>query len=483
MTLFGKACDWKTFFKGLCWFAATFALMKVTQGMFAVVFPLLVIVALVRKKHDLMILLIFVMTSVLIGNTELVTKSTLSQLSIRLSFALVALVMAGRMAAGMTNRYVSPLLGIFPYLVWESFISVGGWSPIVSYLKLMLFVGIYIALYGAACSAASSNPMTGDRQRAIILSGAAFMIIGSVLLIPFPAIGMMKADELMNAAAYGRQITSLFKGITFHSQSLGPVVAVMITLTLCDMLFTVGGWRIFHLMIMAAGFVLTYMTASRTAMGSLIGGMGIASWLFMRGKGVGQRWKGKVLSVMTMVVLLLVCIVLCVPAVQDKVARFVLKFDTSAQISDVTLEQITMTRQGLVDFAMYNFRKKPFTGNGFQVSDDMAYVTRGSLKEYLTAPVEKGVWPTAVLEEGGVVGFVLFAGFLLVAFFTFVSRKAYAAASVLFTMALVNMGEFTFFSMSGAGGMEWTAVFCAAVLDAHRNNAMAWRRPMLSWRD
>ena len=147
MTGIYKTCDWKTFFKGLCWFVATFALMKVTRGMFAVAFPILVIVALARKKHDFMILLIFVMMSVLIGNTELVTKSMVSQMSIRLTFALVALVMAGRMAAGMTNHYVSPLLGIFPYLVWESFVSVAGWSPIVSYLKLMLFVGIYITLY------------------------------------------------------------------------------------------------------------------------------------------------------------------------------------------------------------------------------------------------------------------------------------------------------------------------------------------------
>lgn len=483
MTLFNKTCDWKTFFKGLCWFVATFALMKATKGMFAAVLPLLAIVALARKKHDFLILLMFVMMSVLIGNSQLVTRSIVSDLATRGSFVLVALVMAGRIVAGLSNRYVSPLLGIFPYLVWESFVSVAGWSPIVSYLKLMLFVGIYIALYGAACSAASSNPMSGDRQRAAVLSGAAFLIIGSVLLVPFPAIGMMKADELINAAAYGRQMTSLFKGITFHSQCLGPVVAVMITLTFCDMLFTVGGWRMFHLMIMAGGFVLAYMTSSRTAMGSLIGGMGMASWLFMRGKGVGQRWKGKVLSVMAMVALLFVCIVLCVSAVQDRVARFLLKFDTAAQISDVSYEKLTSSRRGLIDFAMYNFRKKPFTGNGFQVSDDMAYVTRGSLKEYLSAPVEKGVWPVAVLEEGGVVGFTLFAGFLLVAFFTFVSRKAYAAASVLFTMTLVNMGEFTFFSMSGAGGMEWTAVFCAAVMDAHRNNAMAWRRQMLSWRD
>lgn len=471
MREFLKTCDWKTFFRGLCWFVATFGLMKVSRGMFAAVFPLLAIAALSKKQHDFLLLLMFVTMAVFIGNTNLVTNSTVSKLALNASFAVVALAMAGRIAAGLSNRFVTPFLGIIPYLAWEATVSASGWSPLVSYLKLVLFSSIYIALYGAASSAASAGPVAGERQRAIILSGVAFMLIGSAMLIPFPAIGMMNPEDFLYGKIDPQYVVSLFKGMTSNSQCLGPVVAVLVTLVFCDMVFTVRRWRFFHLMTIAVGLVLSYKTSSRTAMGSLLVGLGMASWLFMRSKGVGQRWKGKVLSVMSLAALLFVCMVLCVPAFQDRAMRFLLKTSSVMSVEDVSFERMTVSRQGLVDFAMYNFRKKPLTGNGFQVSEDMAYVTRSSLKDYLSAPVEKGVWTVAVLEEGGIVGFILFAGFLVIAFFTLVLRKAYAAASVLFTMAVANMGEFTFFSMSYAGGMEWLSVFCAAVLDAHRERA------------
>ena len=478
MKIISSICDKKAFYRGFAWFVVAYALMYVSKGMFAVVFPLVAIAALSQKRHDFLVVFIFVMTVVFNGNSNIVRISTISGLAIRLAFFAMTLVMAGRIFAGMSNRYVSPLLGILPYLAWETAISPFGWSPIISYLKLLLFFCIFIALYGVACSAASAGYMSGERQRAAILSGVAFIILGSVFLIPFPGIGMMRPEDLIDAAAYGRNITSLFKGILDHSQALGPVVAVLVTLVFCDMLFTIGRWSFFHLLLVVLGFVLIFKTSSRTAMGSMLAGIGMASWLLMQSRGIGQRWKGKVVSVMSMVVILFVCMVFCVPGIQRKAASFLLKFDEAYDFSELTMEELTTTRQGSVDIAMYNFRKKPLTGNGFQVAEYMIYMTRNSWKDYLTAPVEKGVWVTAVLEEGGVVGFVLFAGFLLIAFFTFVHRKAYIAASILFTMAVVNMGEFTLFSMTSTGGIVWSILFFATVMDAHRNNAMTWRLPM-----
>ena len=474
MEMYGDMDDRKSFFKGMFAIASVFAFMYASRGMFAAAFPLIAVVVLSRKRRDFLLLFSFILVAVFNGNSNIVKISTIPALAIRLAFAFIAFAMACRMAAGLSNRCVSPLLGVMPYVVWESAISAFGWCPIISYLKLALFCMMFFALYGTACSAAAADVVSAARQRSYILSGVAFFVFGSVLLIPIPSIGMMRPDELIDAAMYGRNVVALFKGMTNHSQALGPMVAVFVTLTFCDMLFTVGKWRLLHVMIVVSGFILVYKTSSRTAMGSLLAGMGMSTWLFMRARGVGQRRKGKIVSVMSMIALLFACTVLCVPSVQDKVARFILKFDTDATLEDISFEGVTVTRQSAVDFAMYNFRKKPLTGNGFQVSEDMAYTTRRSFKEYLSAPVEKGVWVSAVLEEGGVVGFVLFAGFLLVAFLTFVSRKAYAAASVLFTMAVENLGEFTVFSMTGAGGVVWLCVFCATVLDAHRNKARAW---------
>ena len=98
----------------------------------------------------------------------------------------------------------------------------------------------------------------------------------------------------------------------------------------------------------------------------------------------------------------------------------------------------------------------------------MAYKERKEFRELLSAPVEKGVWIYAVLEEGGVVGFILFSGFLIVAFFKLKRRKQYITATMLAVVTVSNMGEFAFFSMSYAGGMQWAMVFAAAVMDGQR---------------
>ena len=101
--------------------------------------------------------------------------------------------------------------------------------------------------------------------------------------------------------------------------------------------------------------------------------------------------------------------------------------------------------------------------------------------EYMSAPIEKGVWITAVLEEGGLMGFLLFAGFLVVCFALLVKRHAYIGAGALWVFAVVNMGEFNFFSMSYTGGFEWALVFAAVILDGQRMKNVGlevWEVPM-----
>ena len=154
-------------------------------------------------------------------------------------------------------------------------------------------------------------------------------------------------------------------------------------------------------------------------------------------------------------------------SVQNKISGFIFKrSDQSGEKRE--LSDVLSSRQGLMEVALVNFKHSPFIGNGFQVSDNMAYEKRTRLLDYLSAPIEKGVWVYAVLEEGGIVGFALFAGFLICAFFKLKARKAYVAASMLAVISASNMGEFSFFSMSYSGGLQWTMVFAAAIMDGKR---------------
>ena len=86
----------------------------------------------------------------------------------------------------------------------------------------------------------------------------------------------------------------------------------------------------------------------------------------------------------------------------------------------------------------------------------------------LSAPIEKGVWVTAVLEEGGVVGWIIFVVFLVASITTSIKRKAYIGASCLFVFMVSNMGEFSFFSMSYLGGFCWAMVFVGLALDMRK---------------
>ena len=86
----------------------------------------------------------------------------------------------------------------------------------------------------------------------------------------------------------------------------------------------------------------------------------------------------------------------------------------------------------------------------------------------MSAPIEKGVWVAAVLEEGGAIGWCIFVFFLLSSIFGAIKAKAYIGASCLFVVTLSNMGEFTFFSMSYSGGYTWAMVFVGLALDMRR---------------
>ena len=61
------------------------------------------------------------------------------------------------------------------------------------------------------------------------------------------------------------------------------------------------------------------------------------------------------------------------------------------------------------------------------------------------------------------------------------SRQAYLGACALFVFMIANLGEFSFFSTSGIGGLLWAFIFVALTLDAQRvarlryQNAMGFR--------
>jgi hypothetical protein len=189
----------------------------------------------------------------------------------------------------------------------------------------------------------------------------------------------------------------------------------------------------------------------------------------MQARGVGAKWKGKALSALVLIGMLGGIAFMATPSMRQSAAQFIFKTrgEEVAKESQ-TMENLMSSRQALIDRALNNFKESPLTGNGFQVSELQKDLKITSWMQLLSAPIEKGVWVAAVLEEGGAFGMILFTLFICIAFYSLLSRQAFIGASVLFVFLVSNLGEFTFFSMSSLGGLIWAMVFLGVAMDAAR---------------
>lgn len=457
--------------------------MKATGGIgFVLIFPL-ILAAFGKNRPELMLYSLLMTAIITMTNSFFAPKGMVFSVVARVVYLLVGTVLTLQIVGQRNSRLMTPLLSILVYVAYMTIVSSVGWQPMISYLKIVLFLIVFFAFYSVANASATRSGVRPERVRSVILSFICFIVFGSLVLIPFPGIGKLGAAEAMEM---GLDISSLglFKGITLQPQALGPMIAMMGTLLFADLLFTVRRWDKLYTASLLGVPVLIYYTGSRTAMGTWLVGMCFVGFLFMNAQArvVGTQWKQRSLSLLTILGVLIGVTLFSTPQMRESVARFALKYVSEESSLDVSYASLTITRQGLMDSAMGNFRESPWIGNGFQVSRMQAEMQIDSWKQLLSAPIEKGVWVTAVLEEGGLFGILLFILFILVSFASMVSRQAFVGLSCLVVLLVSNLGEFTFFSMSGIGGVMWALMFSGLALDAQRlrQQAIACKRRFVS---
>ncbi len=460
--------DKKTFWKSLLAIFITVGLMFATGGAGYVLVVPIMLFAFIQKKPESVLFWTAVSMTVMIGNYRLIPKDWAFMVAYRGVLVLFGVIMLVVLASHRKARSVAPFGLMIPFLGVMIISSGLGWSPLISFLKLFLFFVMYVAFMGVANQVVTQGKSKMAVVRSMILSMAAFLIVGSVVLIPFPGISQLSGEEYELMVKSGAVVKSLFKGITWHSQTLGPVVAFLTVFIFSDWVLCVRRFSWLHAILLGLCPVLLYLTSSRTAMGGAVMGMGFVTLGLMKEKGVGVRWRARVKSIMLLVVGAAMIAVIALPSLRNSATRFALKTTEEVEVSDFSVDQMMSSRQGLIDFAMWNFRRSPLIGNGFQVSYDMQYKKFRSWKDVLSAPIEKGVWTAAVLEEGGVIGMVFFLLFVIGASVKLYLSRSYMALSLLGTLIVLNFGEFTMFSMSGAGGFLWVLVFIGAAFDGLR---------------
>lgn len=358
-----------------------------------------------------------------------------------------------------------PVGAITGYMICAFISSSFGWFPMISYFKMINFILFIVGLKVGV------QNLNGQGEEICLvrhgfLAIAFFIIVGSLLSYPFPDIGY--SMEIANARLWGAVGTDveigknlverggriLFSGLLNHSQVLAPMTTMLAMWVILDLLFVMRGWSWIHGIILVFSPALLFMTRSRTGLFSLLIGLsfivGYAMPRYHLPIMVKRRVKGLLLSAG----LFLFVAAIIGEINSGMISRWVLKTDEIESVN-VTMDEVVASRMGLVESNMRDFKLNPYIGKGFQTIENHKYAYQQGKISILSAPIEKGVLPTMILGECGVVGAIMFFVFLFI-FYGFFSKRGYFVTIVLFTTFLAtNMGEASFFSPGGPGGLYW----------------------------
>lgn len=475
MAVDGRPYDVAFLLKGLLGLLAIAAFMFITNGAgFLVMFPLLLVAIMARKPELLFYILISTITLTM-SNPMLVPKGIVFSFAQRALLLVLSGLVAVRLFGRHKSQHITPFFSLFAYLAYMVIPSATGWNPTISYLKLLLFTMVLIAYLGVANAVITAPQVDSRKIRSIFLIMACYFIFGSLILLPFPELGQLRWEQAQESLARGNLRPSLFMGVSIHSQALGPLVATLAVMLFVDLVFSIRKLDRFYITLLVCAPILIVRTSSRTAMGAFLVGFLFVLYRVIKARGLHVNWKSKIIGIVVTTSVVTAVLILAVPQVRARAIGFALKYNQSPNDSvNITLEEMTATRSVAWDRALQNFYRRPMIGNGFQVSEE--FVGWNPELTTMTAPVEKGTWVTAVLEEGGTIGIVLFLFFVLSVFVSLARLRCYQGLIGFFMLILTNFGELTIFSMTALGGLLWGLCIIGIVLDAQRIRGDQLRR-------
>ena len=433
-----------------------------THGAFAVLVAILGLFSAFARKFGIA-LSCYVLLPFLVELNPIVVNSggMAFSLAVRLGPLFIGLVLA--VLAGQRKGNCLPFGFLLPYLGVSLLSSATGWMPKVSLLKIVNF-GVFLVGIWLGTRDLDRRPADLVLFRSLFMAMAIFLILGSALLLPFPGISELNgldiakhsgdvelANEMMRDLG---NYQTLFCGITNQSQALGTLLGMMFTWLLADMLFVEKQFDKIHVGFLTLSIPLLFYTRSRCALLVLCVGSAVVCLYAVPKMRISHSLRSKLRQGiwLSAVALALLCVVMEVK--NQTISRWVRKTDNVQDDGRGLTAAFTESRMGKVEESLRDFRMNPLFGMGFQVAE---YSRRRAGKGFiLTSPIEKGVLPTMILGEAGVAGFLVFCIFLI-SFYATCSRRRYVVTIALFTtMLATNMGEATFFSPGGSGGVLWT---------------------------
>lgn len=461
---------YKRSLKTLAIFCLYLALARFSQGAFLVVMTLMGMTFAFNGKMGKAISIYVMMMFMVSINPNILPKvGIMYTLGLRVGPLLVGIALVIR-GLSMQNRRRLPLGMMLVYLLVASVSSIDGWAPAVSFMKLLNFLVFFVGIWLGTQSLEYDNDGIMV-LRETFLALAIFLILGSIVVMPFPGISTLSALQMANqvesvavlnkileeAALEGEMF--LFCGVTMQSQVLSPLLACTFAWLACDMLFVEERLRWPHAVLLVLSLPLMYKTRSRVALFTLMASLILVYFYLPRHISMRvqvKRWLGSVL--LSFGVALIIVAALS-EIHSDAISRWARKTNDVDLDRRSLSEAVTSSRQGLIDECMNDFRRNPLFGSGFQVSWFTSELVGNQRGFVFSSPIEKGVLPVMVLGETGIIGEFVFIIFLFSFFSAGSQRRLFMSITMMSVLLVTNLGEATFFSPGGLGGTLW--IMCA----------------------
>lgn len=437
-------------YKLVAGFTILLALLKTAPVAFTIVGILLCLWALIGAKQAIQALSIAVIIKHL--NPTLYAYSA--------EFGLIAwvlLLLAGfRVFLGASMRQLKLLVPLLGFVLVATVLTAAQANkyPDISMMKLFIFS------YGAATlivSYALLDDLDAQKLETWFFSLAATVILLSLPTFAFPAI------------AYARNGTG-FQGIMAHPQTFGPMLAPIASWLIAGLFFLKQGKLLKPLLLAIFLLALMIRSEARTGIAAVFLSLGATFLvLFFKRKRFQTFRIGRAIGLSVAAVAAVAIGMATSDSLRERLLAFVFKHHSK------NVEQALLSRSGGIESQWHFFLQEPLIGNGFGVYAWGEFPS-GIVRVFgipISAPIEKGFLPTAILEEIGLVGTLAFLWLLASLGGRAIKNADPRWLAVFFACLSVNVGEMVFFSLGGIGLYYWLLLGLSTRSPKHTENLKA----------
>jgi len=312
-----------------------------------------------------------------------------------------------------------------------------------------------------------------------------YLLVG-ILLINF---------SLINSPLGFVQNIDLFQGFFDHPNAFGIFCSILVSFSI-GRLNTANKNSVIYFMIIILGFLLILFSGSRTAGFAVILSL-IAAFIIMRfftSRKLETAFSIKIFYILTTFLIISYAIFSILEV--SLINNFINKGQNTSQTLDYndyemsielsnsnskssnssdSLKDYYMKSRGVIIVPMIsNIKIRPLTGLGFGVSSTPSNMNIAKDPIFgipLSAPIEKGFLPIAIIEELGIFGFLIFLYWILI-IYQYALNNRQLLIPIFFTLILINAGEYVLFSPGGFGlfVLIFFGWICAA--SKHKNDLM-----------